>query len=209
MRCTDPGFSAVAHGWRARRRRFPPPLRPLASRRSHHAPAELTARPVATSSTPRSSVGPGPAAGSPSERIEGCWLPASPFTHRFLDEYLASETAGLGLQPAQEIGPSEMIAEIARAGLRGRGGGVPYRAEVGERRRAARQRASPRLQRERTRDLQRPGPDAGQPGSARGGQEMQAPASADPQTGRPAGRQAPALDVRQMILRATIISSVC
>ena len=48
-------------------------------------------------------------------------LPPSPITS--LDEYLAGETGGLGLQRAQELGPSETIAEVDRAGLRGRGGG--------------------------------------------------------------------------------------
>jgi NADH-quinone oxidoreductase subunit F len=47
-------------------------------------------------------------------------LPASPLSS--LDEYLATETGGLGLQRAQEIGPAATIAEITRAGLRGRGG---------------------------------------------------------------------------------------
>ena len=48
-------------------------------------------------------------------------LPLAPITS--LDEYLASEVGGLGLRRALEIGPSETIAEVARAGLRGRGGG--------------------------------------------------------------------------------------
>lgn len=48
-------------------------------------------------------------------------LPATPITS--LDEYLAGDIGGLGLQRAQEIGPAETIAEVARAGLRGRGGG--------------------------------------------------------------------------------------
>ena len=53
--------------------------------------------------------------------MTGFLLPRSPIAS--LDEYLASETGGLGLQRAQEIGPSETIAEVTRAGLRGRGGG--------------------------------------------------------------------------------------
>ena len=53
--------------------------------------------------------------------MTGFLLPRSPVAS--LDAYLASETGGLGLQRAQEIGPSETIAEVDRAGLRGRGGG--------------------------------------------------------------------------------------
>jgi NADH:ubiquinone oxidoreductase subunit F (NADH-binding) len=53
--------------------------------------------------------------------VTGFLLPPSPIS--CLDEYLASETGGLGLQRANEIGPSETIAEVTRAGLRGRGGG--------------------------------------------------------------------------------------
>jgi len=48
-------------------------------------------------------------------------LPLAPISS--LDEYLASEVGGLGLRRAMEIGPSETTAEVARAGLRGRGGG--------------------------------------------------------------------------------------
>jgi NADH-quinone oxidoreductase subunit F len=40
-----------------------------------------------------------------------------------LDEYLATETGGLGLQRAQEIGPAATVDEVTRSGLRGRGGG--------------------------------------------------------------------------------------
>lgn len=40
-----------------------------------------------------------------------------------LDHYLASETGGLGLKRAQEIGPEATIAAIKASGLRGRGGG--------------------------------------------------------------------------------------
>src|SRR5262249_52630203 len=47
-------------------------------------------------------------------------LPPSPLSS--LDEYLATQTGGLGLQRAQEIGPAATIAEVTRAGLRGRGG---------------------------------------------------------------------------------------
>jgi NADH:ubiquinone oxidoreductase subunit F (NADH-binding) len=41
---------------------------------------------------------------------------------RNLDEYLATETGGLGLARAQDLGPDGTIEEIARSGLRGRGG---------------------------------------------------------------------------------------
>jgi NADH:ubiquinone oxidoreductase subunit F (NADH-binding) len=40
-----------------------------------------------------------------------------------LDEYFATETGGLGLKRAQEIGPQATIDEVRRARLRGRGGG--------------------------------------------------------------------------------------
>jgi NADH-quinone oxidoreductase subunit F len=39
-----------------------------------------------------------------------------------LDAYLATETGGLGLQRAEELGPEATIDEVARSGLRGRGG---------------------------------------------------------------------------------------
>lgn len=48
-------------------------------------------------------------------------LPPEPLTS--LDAYLATETGGLGLARAQEIGPEATIAEVAASGLRGRGGG--------------------------------------------------------------------------------------
>ena len=48
-------------------------------------------------------------------------LPQQPL--RSLDEYLATETGGLGVSRAQEIGPEATRQEIARSGLRGRGGG--------------------------------------------------------------------------------------
>jgi NADH:ubiquinone oxidoreductase subunit F (NADH-binding) len=48
-------------------------------------------------------------------------LPPQPVAS--LDEYLASETGGLGLKRATELGPAGTIAEIERSGLRGRGGG--------------------------------------------------------------------------------------
>jgi NADH:ubiquinone oxidoreductase subunit F (NADH-binding) len=41
---------------------------------------------------------------------------------RNLDEYLATETGGLGLARAQDLGPDGTIDEVARSGLRGRGG---------------------------------------------------------------------------------------
>ena len=40
-----------------------------------------------------------------------------------LDEYLATDTGGLGLARAVELGPEGTIEEITRSGLRGRGGG--------------------------------------------------------------------------------------
>lgn len=40
-----------------------------------------------------------------------------------LDEYLATDTGGLGLQRAVELGPDGTIDEVLRSGLRGRGGG--------------------------------------------------------------------------------------
>jgi NADH-quinone oxidoreductase subunit F len=48
-------------------------------------------------------------------------LPDEPVTS--LDAYLATDVGGLGIQRAQQIGPAETIAELTRAGLRGRGGG--------------------------------------------------------------------------------------
>jgi NADH:ubiquinone oxidoreductase subunit F (NADH-binding) len=39
-----------------------------------------------------------------------------------LDEYLATETGGLGLARAEELGPRGTLEEITRSGLRGRGG---------------------------------------------------------------------------------------
>jgi NADH:ubiquinone oxidoreductase subunit F (NADH-binding) len=47
-------------------------------------------------------------------------LPSAPLTT--LDEYLATETGGLGLARAQELGPEGTIELVARSGLRGRGG---------------------------------------------------------------------------------------
>jgi NADH-quinone oxidoreductase subunit F len=52
--------------------------------------------------------------------VSGFLLPPVPI--KSLDEYLAGEIGGLGLQRAMQIGPSETIAEVTRAGLRGRGG---------------------------------------------------------------------------------------
>jgi NADH:ubiquinone oxidoreductase subunit F (NADH-binding) len=48
-------------------------------------------------------------------------LPDAPITT--LDEYLATEIGGLGLQRATQLGPDATIEEVRRAGLRGRGGG--------------------------------------------------------------------------------------
>ena len=48
-------------------------------------------------------------------------LPDIPITT--LDEYLATETGGLGLKRATELGPDATIEEVLRSGLRGRGGG--------------------------------------------------------------------------------------
>jgi NADH-quinone oxidoreductase subunit F len=48
-------------------------------------------------------------------------LPAEPVGS--LDEYLATDWGGLGLKRATELGPDGTIDEIARSGLRGRGGG--------------------------------------------------------------------------------------
>ena len=47
-------------------------------------------------------------------------LPAEPITS--LDAYFATETGGLGVKRAQELGPDGTIDEILRSGLRGRGG---------------------------------------------------------------------------------------
>ena len=48
-------------------------------------------------------------------------LPATPIAS--LDEYLATETGGLGVAAAQRLGREATIATVAAAGLRGRGGG--------------------------------------------------------------------------------------
>ena len=48
-------------------------------------------------------------------------LPDEPI--RTLDEYLATDTGGLGLQRATQLGPDATIDEVLRSGLRGRGGG--------------------------------------------------------------------------------------
>jgi NADH:ubiquinone oxidoreductase subunit F (NADH-binding) len=48
-------------------------------------------------------------------------LPAEPITS--LEQYLATETGGKGVERAQAVGPAATIEEILRAGLRGRGGG--------------------------------------------------------------------------------------
>jgi len=48
-------------------------------------------------------------------------LPEKPITS--LDQYLATDVGGLGLQRAVDVGPRATIDEVTRAGLRGRGGG--------------------------------------------------------------------------------------
>lgn len=48
-------------------------------------------------------------------------LPPQPIAS--LDEYLATETGGLGVEAAQRLGPAATIEIITAAGLRGRGGG--------------------------------------------------------------------------------------
>ncbi|HEV8296822.1 MAG TPA: NADH-ubiquinone oxidoreductase-F iron-sulfur binding region domain-containing protein [Acidimicrobiales bacterium] len=50
----------------------------------------------------------------------GFLLPPAPIAS--LDEYLATETGGLGLRRAQDLGPAATIDAIDRSGLRGRGG---------------------------------------------------------------------------------------
>jgi NADH:ubiquinone oxidoreductase subunit F (NADH-binding) len=53
--------------------------------------------------------------------VDSYLLPESPV--RNLDGYLATATGGLGLGRARDLGPDATIAEVARSGLRGRGGG--------------------------------------------------------------------------------------
>ena len=53
--------------------------------------------------------------------MPGFLLPETPISS--LDEYLATDTGGLGLARAVELGPAGTIEEVARSGLRGRGGG--------------------------------------------------------------------------------------
>ena len=48
-------------------------------------------------------------------------LPDEPITS--FDAYLATETGGLGVQRAQELGPAATIEQVLASGLRGRGGG--------------------------------------------------------------------------------------
>jgi NADH:ubiquinone oxidoreductase subunit F (NADH-binding) len=48
-------------------------------------------------------------------------LPRDPITS--LDEYLATEIGGLGIERAQRIGPAATIETLVASGLRGRGGG--------------------------------------------------------------------------------------
>jgi NADH-quinone oxidoreductase subunit F len=52
--------------------------------------------------------------------MPGFLLPIRPVAS--LDEYLASDVGGIGVQQAQRLGPAATIAEVQRAGLRGRGG---------------------------------------------------------------------------------------
>jgi NADH-quinone oxidoreductase subunit F len=53
--------------------------------------------------------------------MAGLLLPTDPVSS--IDEYLATETGGAGVARAQDIGPAATIEEVAKAGLRGRGGG--------------------------------------------------------------------------------------
>jgi NADH:ubiquinone oxidoreductase subunit F (NADH-binding) len=53
--------------------------------------------------------------------VERYLLPVEPI--RSLDEYLATEWGGLGLQRAVDLGAEGTIDEVVRSGLRGRGGG--------------------------------------------------------------------------------------
>ena len=53
--------------------------------------------------------------------FRGHLLPHEPITT--IDEYLATDTGGLGVARAQAIGPAATIEMIQQAGLRGRGGG--------------------------------------------------------------------------------------
>ncbi|MCZ7631607.1 MAG: hypothetical protein M5U19_22235 [Microthrixaceae bacterium] len=48
-------------------------------------------------------------------------LPVEPI--ETLDHYLATDTGGLGLRRAREIGPEAVVEEVKASGLRGRGGG--------------------------------------------------------------------------------------
>src|SRR5688500_10861951 len=52
--------------------------------------------------------------------MDGFLLPDEPVTS--LDAYLATDTGGLGLKQAMDIGPAATIDLIDEAGLRGRGG---------------------------------------------------------------------------------------
>jgi NADH-quinone oxidoreductase subunit F len=52
--------------------------------------------------------------------MPGFLLSATPVAS--LDEYLSSDTGGLGVERAQRIGAAATIAELQRSGLRGRGG---------------------------------------------------------------------------------------
>jgi NADH:ubiquinone oxidoreductase subunit F (NADH-binding) len=53
--------------------------------------------------------------------VDAFLLPPTPI--RSLDEYLATDSGGLGIRYVTERSPQETIAEILRSGLRGRGGG--------------------------------------------------------------------------------------
>src|SRR5689334_10036773 len=48
-------------------------------------------------------------------------LPEQPIVS--LDDYLATETAGRGVEVARRLGPAATIDELSASGLRGRGGG--------------------------------------------------------------------------------------
>lgn len=53
--------------------------------------------------------------------MAGFLLPTEPV--RSVEEYLATEVGGAGVERAQDLGPAATIDEVLRSGLRGRGGG--------------------------------------------------------------------------------------